>query len=55
MLPRGDAAFRLAVNRALAQIYDSEAIVEVFRATFGPNVTPSPVLEVLYGLNAYPE
>jgi len=55
VLPRGDASFRLAVNRALAQIYASDAIVEVFRRTFGANVGPSPALVIMYGLNAYPE
>jgi ABC-type amino acid transport substrate-binding protein len=55
VLPRGDANFRLAVNRALAQIYASDAIVEVFRRTFGPNVAPSPALVIMFGLNSYPE
>jgi len=55
VLPRGDASFRLAVNRALAQIYSSDAIVEIFRRTFGPNVAPSPALIVMYGLGSYPE
>ncbi|HEU4382136.1 MAG TPA: amino acid ABC transporter substrate-binding protein [Anaeromyxobacteraceae bacterium] len=54
-LPRGDSAFRLAVNRALARIYSGDAIVEVFRRAFGPNAKPSPALLVMYGLNAYPE
>jgi len=55
VLPRGDAAFRLAVNRALAQIYGSGAIVEVFRRTFGPKAQPSPALALLYELNVYPD
>jgi ABC-type amino acid transport substrate-binding protein len=55
VLPRGDANFRLAVNRALAQIYSSDAIVEVFRRTFGPNAAPSPALIIMYGLNSFPE
>jgi ABC-type amino acid transport substrate-binding protein len=55
VLPRGDASFRLAVNRALAQIYSTDAIVEIFRRTFGPNVAPSPALIVMYGLGSYPE
>ena len=55
VLPRGDVSFRLAVNRALAQIYSSEAIVEVFRNAFGPNAKPSPALLVMYALNSYPE
>jgi ABC-type amino acid transport substrate-binding protein len=55
VLPRGDAAFRLAVNRALAQIYSGAAIVEVFRRNFGPNASPSPALLIMYGLNAFQE
>ena len=55
VLPRGDAAFRLAVNRALAQIYASDAITEVFRRNFGPSMTPTPALIVMYGMGAYPE
>ena len=55
VLPRGDAAFRLAVNRALGQIFMSDAIVEIFRSTFGTDFSPSPALLVMYGLGAYPE
>ena len=42
-------------HRALAQVYASDAIVEVFRRAFGPSAKPSPALVVMYGLNAYPE
>ena len=55
VLPRGDAAFRLAVNRALTQIYGSSAIVEVFRRTFGPKAQPSPALALMYEMNVYPD
>jgi ABC-type amino acid transport substrate-binding protein len=55
VLPRGDASFRLAVNRALARIYNSDAIVEVFKRNFGPNAAPSPALLIMYGLNSFPE
>ena len=55
VLPRGDAAFRLAVNRALGQIFRSDVIVEIFRGTFGADFSPSPALLVMYGLGAYPE
>jgi ABC-type amino acid transport substrate-binding protein len=54
-LPRGDASLRLAVNRALSRIFGSEAIVGVFRQAFGPNVTPSAALVVVYNLGALPE
>ena len=55
VLPRNDASLRLAVNRALAGIYASDSIVEVFRHAFGPDAKPSPALVLMYGLNAYPE
>ena len=54
-LPRGDSGMRLAVNRALAQIFASETIVDIFRATFGADVQPTGPLLVMYGLGAYPE
>ncbi len=40
-LPRNDSAFRLAVNRGLAQVFRSEAIAEIFRRAFGPNASPT--------------
>ena len=54
-LPRGDAGFRLAVNRGLAQIYQSDAIVEIFKRAFGPNAAPTPGLLIMYGLGSFPE
>lgn len=54
-LPRNDSAFRLAVNRALSQVYRSEAIQEIFRRAFGPNASPTPALAVMFGLGAFPE
>ena len=55
VVPLGANGLRLAVNRALSQIYDSNAIAEIFRGTFGPNAKPSPALVVMYRLNVYPE
>ena len=55
VLPRGDASFRLAVNRALSQLYQGDAIVEIFRRAFGPSAKPTAALAVMYGINAYPE
>jgi ABC-type amino acid transport substrate-binding protein len=55
VLPRGDASFRLAVNRALSQIYQGDAIVEIFSRAFGPAAKPTAALVVMYGINAYPE
>jgi ABC-type amino acid transport substrate-binding protein len=54
VLPRGDANFRLAVNRALAEIYRSDEIVAIFRRSFGADLEPSQTLLVMYGLGAYP-
>jgi len=53
VLPRGDAGFRLAVNRALSEIYRSDEIVEIFRRAFGAEAEPTPVLILMYGLAAY--
>jgi len=55
VVPLGANGLRLAVNRALSQIYDSDAIAEIFRGAFGPNAKPSPALVIMYRLNVYPE
>ena len=55
VLPLGASGLRVAVNRALSQIYDSDAIGDVFRGTFGPNAKPSAALVIMYRLNIYPE
>ena len=55
VVPLGANGLRLAVNRALSKIYDSDTIENVFRGTFGPNVKPSTALLVMYRLNIYPE
>lgn len=55
VLPHNDAAFRLAVNRGLAQIYQSAGLVEIFKRAFGPDAAPSPGLLVMYGLGAFPQ
>jgi len=54
MLPLGAYSLRLAVNRALSQVYSSEALAEIFRGTFG-NAKPSLALALMYRLNTYPE
>ncbi len=54
MLPLGATGLRQGVNRALSQIYGSDAISDVFRGTFG-NAKPSPALLIMYRLNIYPE
>jgi len=54
-LPRGDADFRLAVNRALAGVYRGAALEQIFVRWFGPNAQPSETLQALYLLNAFPD
>ena len=54
-LPRGDAAFRLAVNTGLAQIYGTGEIGEIFGRWFGPFGPPSPIIQAIYVLGAIPE
>jgi len=54
-LPRGDGAFRLAVDRALSRIYRSGAIEGIFGAAFGPKVEPSELVKALYVISALPE
>jgi glutamate/aspartate transport system substrate-binding protein len=52
-LPRGDWAFRLAVNTGLAQIYRSGQIATIFRRWFDQiGLRMGPVMLVIYGLGA---
>lgn len=55
VLPRGDDDLRLAVNSALAQIYRSGNIVEIFRRWFGALGQPGVMLNATYILGAIPE
>jgi ABC-type amino acid transport substrate-binding protein len=55
MLPRGDSALRLAVNRTLAQVYRTPQIVEIFRKWFGDSVRPTELLEAMYFLGSVPD
>jgi glutamate/aspartate transport system substrate-binding protein len=54
MLRRGDADFRLAVDRALAQIYRTE-IDAVYNAWLQPLGKPTQPLLTMYLLNALPD
>jgi ABC-type amino acid transport substrate-binding protein len=54
-LPRGDADFRLAVNTALAQLYRSGEIVEIYNRWFGMFGAPGAVTKIMYLLGAIPE
>ncbi len=47
-LARGDADFRLAVNRGLAQIYASDEIDRIFSRWFGADAQPTPLLDSIY-------
>jgi len=55
MLPRGDPGMRLAVNRALAHVYRTPQIVEIFNKWFGGFGKPTPLLEAVYFLGIVPE
>jgi ABC-type amino acid transport substrate-binding protein len=51
-LPRGDEDFRLAVDRALSNIYRSGEIAVIFTHTFGKETKPSRMLQTLYVISA---
>ncbi|MDZ7652690.1 MAG: amino acid ABC transporter substrate-binding protein [Burkholderiaceae bacterium] len=54
-LPRGDWQLRLAVNTALAQIYRSGAIGEIYGRWFGALGRPGPLAETMVLFGAIPE
>ena len=55
MVRRNDAAFRLTVNRALAELYRTGKIVPLFERWFGAFGAPSAALQAMYKLNGLPE
>ena len=55
MLPRNDAAFRLTVNRALAELYRSGGIVPIYDRWFSGFGKPSEAIQAMYMLNGLPE
>lgn len=55
VLPRGDAALRLAVDRVLAQIYRSGEIESIYTQWLGPLGRPTPALLAMYMVSAIPE
>jgi ABC-type amino acid transport substrate-binding protein len=55
MLRRNDAAFRLVVNRALADLYRSGRIGPIYDRWFGAFGRPSAALQSMYLLNGLPE
>ena len=54
-LPRGDWAMQQAVDSALAQIYASSALPEIYTRWFGALGAPGPLLEVMFALGRLPE
>jgi glutamate/aspartate transport system substrate-binding protein len=54
-LPHGDATFRLAVNAALARLYPSDEMGQIFRRWFGSLGRPSGVLAAVYIFGSIPE
>jgi len=55
MLKRGDAPFRLAVNRVLSSLYRSREVMQVYGRWFGKLGEPSNLLLAMYALHALPE
>lgn len=55
MLPRGDSGLRQAVDAALAQIYKSPALPEIYGRWFAGLGRPTPVLEIMFALGRLPE
>lgn len=54
-LPRGDAGFRLAVNRVLANLYRSGGIDKIYAQWFGALGSPSLLLSAAYFIQAIAE
>jgi len=55
MLKRGDAGFRLSVNRALAAMYRTGEVAPIFEKAFGSMTTAAPVILNMYLINGLPE
>jgi ABC-type amino acid transport substrate-binding protein len=55
VVPRNDADFRLAVNRALVALYRSGDIDPIFQRWFGGLGQPGPMLHAMFYLNSLPE
>jgi ABC-type amino acid transport substrate-binding protein len=55
VLPRNDADFRLAVNRALVSAYKHGDIDAIFQRWLAPLGEPGPLLNAMFYLNALPE
>ncbi len=55
MMRRNDAAFRLAVNRALAAMYRSGEVVRIYEKWFESMTTAGPVIGAMFLINGLPE
>lgn len=55
VLPRTDPVLRIEVNTALARIYRSQAIGDIYGTWFGSLGKPGAVLRAVYGMGAIPE
>jgi ABC-type amino acid transport substrate-binding protein len=55
VLPRTDPDFRLAVNRALVQLYRTGEIDAIFQRWLGALGQPGPLLHSMFYLNTLPE
>ncbi|HTY81090.1 MAG TPA: amino acid ABC transporter substrate-binding protein [Candidatus Bathyarchaeia archaeon] len=55
VLKRGDAAFRLSVNRALAAMYRTGEVGPIFEKYFGSMTTAGQMIVAMYLMNGLPE
>lgn len=55
MIRRGDTAFRVEVNRALASLYRTGEIVPIYEKWFGPFARAGTLIQALYLLQSLPE
>lgn len=55
MMRRDDSAFRLAVNRGLAETYRGDAIQQIYDRWLAALGRPSVLLQAIYYVNALPE
>jgi ABC-type amino acid transport substrate-binding protein len=54
-LPKGDDAFRLVADRALAKLSRSGEVARMFEASFGAGAKPSDLIKAMWILNSIPE
>lgn len=55
LMMRRDPAFRLAVNRAISQVYRTGSIASIYERWLAPLGKPGPLLSAMYILNTTPE